>query len=42
VLEKLKDKLMAQSPAIYSDFLKCLSLYVQEVSYDTYYVSFET
>lgn len=31
LLEKLKDKLMAQSPAVYNDFLKCLALYVQEV-----------
>ena len=29
LLEKLKDKLMTQSPAVYNDFLKCLALYVQ-------------
>ena len=31
LLEKLKDRLLAQDPAVYGDFLKCLSLYVQEV-----------
>ena len=31
LLEKIKDKLMTQSSIVYNDFLKCLSLYAQEV-----------